>query len=98
MVMLSAIRLSVAIMLSIVMLNVVMLRVVVPMGEFLSQGNLQLPTAWVWQHDKTSNDDDKMILNCMKKLMKNTARKRRLERPKLKSSFNFNFKLCPDIF
>jgi len=25
-----------------------------------------------------------MILNCMKKLMKHTARKRRLERPKLK--------------
>ncbi len=56
MVMVSAVRLSVALMLSVVMLNVtmlsvvmlnvVMLRAVTPMGEFLSQGNLQLPTVW----------------------------------------------------
>jgi hypothetical protein len=78
-------------MLRMVMLNVVVPRVVTPMGEFLSQGNFQLPTAWVWQHGKRSNDDDKMILNCMKKLMKNTTRKRRRERPKLKKKFQLHF-------
>ncbi len=34
-------------------------------------------TLWIWQHDKRT-DDSKIILNCVRKLMKNKNGKRRL--------------------
>ena len=38
---------------------------------------------WIWQHDKRTDDDNKIILNCVRKLMKNKSEKE-ARRPKLK--------------
>jgi hypothetical protein len=38
---------------------------------------------WIWQHDKRT-DDYEIILNCVRKLMKNTSEKDSGKGPKLK--------------
>jgi hypothetical protein len=45
--------------------------------------------AWIWQHDKRI-DDNKIIFNCSKKLMKNKIIKRGRERLELKKLFGMD--------
>ncbi len=43
-------------------------------------------TVWIWQHDK-GTDDDKIILNCVRKLMKKREKEKKRKGPNFKKVF-----------
>jgi hypothetical protein len=51
---------------------------------------------WIWQHDKHTNDY-KIILNCVRSLVKNKSEKIGQERPKLIEDLTCNLPIKPNL-